>query len=127
MASPTENDNSMFNRLSKQGDGSDNRTPLNTSGDDLKTTLPEEHDLEEQLLMIELPEDRASSMVLRTVNELRSPGEINYRIPHRPYCGYALLQGMLTFLGCNNRPCSIMAVLQEYYFATIRMRKNTFK
>ncbi len=94
MASPTENDNSMFDRLSKQCDDTDNHTPLNTSGDDLKTTLPEGHDLEEQLLMIELPEDQTSSMVLRTVNELRSPGEINYRIPHLPYCGYALLQGM---------------------------------
>ncbi len=87
MASPTENDYSMFDRLSKQGDDTDNHTSLNTSGDDLKTTLPEGNDLEEQLLMIELPEDQTGSMVLRTVNELRSPVEINYRIPHRPYCG----------------------------------------
>ncbi len=94
MASPTDNDNSMFHRLSKQGNDTDNHTPLNTLEDDLKTTLPERHDPEEQLLMIELPQDRASSMVLRTVNELRSPGEINYRIHHRPYCGYGLLQGM---------------------------------
>ncbi len=84
----------MFDRLSKQGDDTDNHTPLNTSGDVLKTTLPEGHDLQEQLLMIELPEDQTGSMVLRTVNELRSPGEINYRIPHRPYWGYGLLQGM---------------------------------
>ncbi len=84
----------MFDRLSKQGDASDTHITLNTSGDDLKTTLPEGHDLEEQLLMIEQPEDQTSSMVLRTVNELRSPGEINYRIPHRPYCGYGPLQGM---------------------------------
>ncbi len=94
MASPTENDHSMFDRLSKQGDDTDNHIPLNTSGEDLKTTLPERHDPEEQLLMIELPQDQTSSMVLRTVNELQSPGEINYRIPHRPYCGHALLQGM---------------------------------
>ncbi len=87
MASPNENDNSLFDRLTKQGDGTDNHTTFNTSGDDLKTTLPEGHDLEEQLLMIELPEDQTSGMVLRTVNELRSPGEINYRIPHRPYGG----------------------------------------
>ncbi len=84
----------MFDRLSKQGDDTDNHTPLNTSGDDLKTTLREGHDLEEQLLMIELPEDQTGSMVLRTVNELRAPGEINHRIPPRPFCGYGLLQGM---------------------------------
>ncbi len=60
----------------------------------LQTIFPVRHAPGEQLLMIELPEDQTSSMVLRTVNELQSPGEINYRIPHRPYCGYALLQGM---------------------------------
>ncbi len=94
MASPTENDNSMLDRLSKQGDDNGTHITFNSLEDDLKTTLPERYDPEEQLLMIELPQDWASSMVLRTVNELRSPGEINYRIPHRPYCGYALLQGM---------------------------------
>ncbi len=84
----------MFDHLSKQGDDNDTHITFNTLEDDLKTTLPERHAPGEQLLMIELPEDQTSSMVLRTVNELRSPGEINYRIPHRPYCGYALLQGM---------------------------------
>ncbi len=94
MASPTENDNPMINRPSQQGDDNDNHVPFDSSQDGLQTIFPVRHAPGEQLLMIELPEDQTSSMVLRTVNELRSPGEINYRIPHRPYCGYALLQGM---------------------------------
>ncbi len=94
MASPTDNDNSMFDHLSKQGDDNDTRITLNTLEDDLKTIFPVRHAPEEQLFMIELLQDRPNRMVLRTVNGLRSPGEIKYRIPFRPYCGYALLQGM---------------------------------
>ncbi len=84
----------MFDRLSKQGDETENHIPLNASVDGLQTILPVRHAPEEQLLMIELPQDWTNRMVLRTVNELQSPGETNYRIPHRPYCDYALLQGM---------------------------------
>ncbi len=84
----------MLDAMSKQGGDTDNQTPLNTLEDHKKTTLPIRHAPKEQLLKIELPQDRANRMVLRTINELRSPGEVDLRIPHRPYCGYALLQGM---------------------------------
>ncbi len=52
---------------------------------------------DEQLLMVVYPIGQAKRTVVRTINELRSPGEINHCIPYRPLCGYALLQGWLAF------------------------------
>ncbi len=50
---------------------------------------------EEQLLMVP-NSGNGSTAVLRTVNELQSPGEIKYSIPYRAFCGFTVCQGWLT-------------------------------
>ncbi len=59
------------------------------------------HAPEEQLLMVKFAR-AGNTTVLRTVNELQSPGEIKYSIPYRLLCGFTVLQGWLTFLGYEN-------------------------
>ncbi len=54
------------------------------------------HVEEEQLLMVHYP-NVDNKAVLRTVNELESPGDIKYSIPYRSFCGYTMFQGWLTF------------------------------
>ncbi len=48
---------------------------------------------EEQLLMVVQPRVITNRTFLRTVNELRSPGEINHVIPYRRFCGFTLFKG----------------------------------
>ncbi len=54
--------------------------------------------VEEQLLMVYY-NYADNTTILRTVNELQSPGEIKYSIPYREGCNFSLLQGWWTFLG----------------------------
>ncbi len=56
------------------------------------------HATEEQLLMVNYA-PAGNKTVLRTVDELESPGEIKYSIPYRGFCGFSRFQGWLTFLG----------------------------
>ncbi len=51
----------------------------------------------EQLLMVHY-NHADNTVVLRTVNELQSPGEIKYGIPYRDFCGFTLFQGWLIFI-----------------------------
>ncbi len=48
--------------------------------------------------MVEEPQFLALIAVLRTVNELQSPGDINYRIRHSETCRFTLFQGRFFFL-----------------------------
>ncbi len=60
---------------------------------------PVRHAAVDQLLMVEPPQSLPGDAILRTVDELQSPGFINYHIKYRRDCRFTLLQGGLTFRG----------------------------
>ncbi len=64
-----------------------------------QTVPPVRHAAEDQLLMVEQPQSWSCDTVLRTVDELQSPGDIKYRIMYRGDCHFALFQGGATFRG----------------------------
>ncbi len=68
-----------------------------------QTVPPVRHAAEDQLLMVEPPQILPGDAVLRTVDELQSPGDSNNRIKYRGGCRFTVFQGWFKFLGKTKR------------------------
>ncbi len=83
-----------------------------------QTVPPVRHAAEDQLLMVEQPQSWPGDTVLRTVDELQSPGDIKYRIMYRGDCHFALFQGGATFRGFFARPLNLATMCFALRFKT---------